>query len=183
MITSQRKKFHVRSLWLLPVLAMLPLAGSARADDDGGASAGVTVTAKIATCQPVITTTEYKVTVKPSDGLAEGAESSGVTNFPVEVMTIDNTKCDYDVDISGTSDMQGFNPGIHLENIRASLSISEKPGHSGQWSQQHGSSEMALTIHAGSTQKLYAGINPWTSKTAYITGKAEGSITLTLTPH
>ncbi len=164
-------------------LAMLPVAGSALAGDGGGASAGVTVTAKIVTCRPMVTLNDYVVTVRPSDGLAEGSESFGTTYSPAKVATIDNTNCDDAVDVEGDTDWKAYNPGVLLKGIGASISINSTSGRSSGWSQPYGDRQMVLTIPAGTTQTLYAGINPLTSHTAYVTGKQEGSITLTLTPH
>lgn len=183
MITRRKKRVTVRSLWLLSALAMMPLAGSARADGGGGASAGVTVTAKIVSCRPTVTMRDYVVTVRPSDGRAEEMENSGTTYFPAEVATIDITNCDDAVDVTGDTDGQGNNPGVFLKDIGASISINKASGHSGGWDQSYGDKRMVMTIPAGNTQTLYAGINPMTAHTAYITGKQEGSITLTLTPH
>ncbi|EQA1624990.1 hypothetical protein V5K00_RS23255 [Enterobacter asburiae] len=186
MTNSETTRIPGRIAASLLLCLLSALAGSARAGDGGGASAGVDVTAKIMTCLPVITATKYEVTVHPGDGLNEGSESSGTTYFPATVATIDNTKCDDAVDVSGATDYLSFSPGVKLEDINASISINASSGKSGGWTQvPHGTdgSQMVLTIPAKSTQTLYAGINPLTKNTAYTEGTAEGSITLTLSPH
>lgn len=179
---SRKTAFTVPE-WLLPLLVILPFTGSASAADVRGESSDITVTARITTCQPQITLTDYAVAVKPSDGRAEGDEFSGTTYFPDQVATIDNSKCGYGVDITGETDGQASNPGVHLNDIGASISINSKEGKSGGWTKTEGASVATLTIQGGAIQPLYAGINPWTANTAYITGSQEGTITLTLTPH
>lgn len=168
---------------LLSAVSIIFLAGSASAGQVGGATSDINITARITTCQPAITVTDYTVTVKPSDGRSEGAESSGSTYFPAAVATIDNSKCDYDLDVTGSSDGQASNPGLHLSKIGASLSINSEEGKAGGWKKAEGSSVATLTVLGKTTQTLYAGINPWKANTVYTTGSEEGVITLTLSPH
>ncbi len=167
-------------------LVILPLTGMAYGADTGkgGDSAGINVTARIVTCLPVITTTDYSVTVTPAYGEEENAATSGKAYFPAQVAIIDNSKCDYDVDITGKTPTDLISsPNVVLENINARISLVQDSGHIGdQWT-MNGANKTTATVKAGTRMVLFAGINPLTGKTAYIKGSGKGAITLTLTPH
>lgn len=168
------------------LLSLLPLlSGSAQARDGGGTSAGVTVTATLVTCRPVITTTKYEVEVKPSSGLKENAAESGESYYPSKVATIDNSSCDYDVDVTGdVSSVLISSPNAVLDDINARISLDQVAGGvGGDWTESNNHTKSTTTVKAGKTLVLYAGINPLTSHTAYNTGSHEGALTLTLTPH
>ncbi|SFT37813.1 hypothetical protein SAMN05192562_1013 [Kosakonia arachidis] len=168
MILCQRKTDLVHScLWLLFTMVLLSQSGCARAD----ASAGVTVTGEIINpCAPVVTTTEYTVTVKPSDGQAELAAESGRSYFPAQVATIDNSMCANDVDVKGETPTELISsPNVVLDDIGARISLDYVAGGvGGNWKSG------TTTVKAGTTMVLYAGINPLKNHSAYIPGSHEG---------
>lgn len=175
------RKVHARFRLCLPVLVILVQPGCVYAAGTGAASAGISVTAKITTCRPVIEAKDYLVTVKPSDGRNEQSAYYAHSYFPAEVVTIDNTSCESDVDVSGpTFTYKIHSPSIQLTDIGAIGTLNNVAGRIGSWAYDNGVT--TLTVKAGTKIVLYAGISPVESKTDYISGSAEGSVTLTITP-